>query len=239
MLALLVVVVGRANAVLLPSDVEGQLETWLGQGDLTFTNVFEKQDGDTSVDFYEAVRLTGPTFTLFEATLQSGYRAVLGGYNPQAWDPFLREHRLTPADADRTAFIFNLTETVIERQNLSSSFGGIDCTPDLPAGDCGQFQTYNHALFGPIFGLDDLLVDRFLNAGWETSCSCLSAFGATNEGLLPGHEFPIQRFTVGALETYTFMRNTTSVPEPASLLLLLTGVTGLVATRKRLKQARP
>ena len=86
-----------AQADLLTQADEVQLETWLGQGDVTLTKIFSKQPGDnkSEADFHAAVDHKGPTFTVISIYGNGGgtYESIpdldaqiIGGYNPQSWD---------------------------------------------------------------------------------------------------------------------------------------------------------
>ncbi len=117
-------------APLITSAYETQLETWLGLGDLTFTSIFEKVQGDgkTVADFHAAADYKGPTITLLSIygyALPAGTFQTIGGYNPQSWNNWLGDHTYTPNDADRTAFIFNLTSGEIQPQRLGVLQGGL------------------------------------------------------------------------------------------------------------------
>jgi hypothetical protein len=108
-LALTLALTGPARADLM-SGHEAQIENWLGQGPLTFTNVFTTTTGDgkTSQDFYHAVDGIGPTIVLYQVNVTRGNSAqLIGGYNPRGWDEFGDWH-ISDADSDRSAFLFNL-----------------------------------------------------------------------------------------------------------------------------------
>jgi len=144
------------KASLLTSANEAQLETWLGRGNLDFTNIFTKTPYSNASAFHAAVDGQGETFVLMLISGNGGFGTssdrpiqIVGGYNPQSWGSSGYWNQ-TPNDADRTAFIYNLTYgtdgnpgTRIQRQNLSGQ----------GAGDAGRYQTYNYQYYGPAFGV--------------------------------------------------------------------------------------
>ena len=167
------VVVGGSD--LLTSAYASQLETWLGQGAITLTNIFDHTSGDgkTSVDFHTAADGKGPTISvikvlngsnglIYDGNVYPIGEQIIGGYNPQSWNSgsgsFFPTPNYTVADSERTAFLFNLTGGVKQDQKLSTqTHNGIDV---------GTEQTYGSPLWGPIFGGGhDLSVEGSLNLG--------------------------------------------------------------------------
>jgi hypothetical protein len=70
---------------LLTTSELAQLETYLGEGPLTITRIFEKQPGLAhSANFHAAADGAGRTFTVFEMT-DDGVTRLMGGYNPLSW----------------------------------------------------------------------------------------------------------------------------------------------------------
>jgi hypothetical protein len=225
-----------AAAALITPAHEATLEGWLGKGNLTFTQVYALQDGHTPADFHAAADGKGATFVLMMATLVSTSAppaVLIGGYNPQSWateGTSANGYNLTPDPANRTAFIFNLSTSVIQRQRLSTS-------PNV----LGDYQTLNLPNWGPAFGAGrDLGVSNFGNAGG-------SAYGrsyGSPPGAMCGGQFEIggpnifglechqSFFTVGAMEVYTIAPVTT-VPEPTSTLPLLALAGAALAAARR------
>ena len=209
------------------------LEGWLGEGELAFTNIFTKAPGDNSIDFHAAADGAGPTFSLIEILDANGEMLqVIGGYNPQSWasnDVW----NLTLNDADRTAFIFNLTDDtprVFYQKPTTFSDGWR-----------GQYQTGNLSNYGPIFGLGpDLFVTGDLNMGhtfsWSYGADGVSGFFATVSEINA-------YFTVGQIEVFTFAPSVSEVavapvPVPAAAGLGLLGMGLVSALRRRKKTVR-
>ena len=84
---------------------------------------------------------TAARFTVIEVlATQGNQERIIGGYNPQSWNS-IGDYTTTPNDADRTAFLFNLTTTTQQKQKLG--------TGDSNA---GLNQTYGRIDYGPTFG---------------------------------------------------------------------------------------
>lgn len=190
-----------------------QLETWLGQGELTLTNIFTKQSGDTSSTFHTAVDLTGPTFVLMSAT-ENGVTRTIGGYNPSSWDASLDSYRIVGPVDQRTAFIFNLTTSVKYAES---------------AGPGGEFQTYNATTFGPTFGGGfDIYVDSALSTGYSFLHSY--AAGTPSVSIVDGSGFSgSSAISYGQIEVF----KVSPVPEPENYAMMLAGLGLLAAIAKR------
>lgn len=223
-------------APLLTSAYEAQLETWLGLGDLTFSSIFEKVQGDgkTAADFHAAADYKGPTITLLSIygyAVPAGTFLTIGGYNPQSWNNWQNDYAVTENDADRTAFIFNLSSGELQNQRLGVNEG--------------KLQTYNGALNGPGFGGGDIVVSGSqvfpsgaVNLEFGSSYSWSYGTG-TNDITLGGNTS--NSFHIAALEVYTFAPAptgnpggpTSSVPDAASTgLLAAITFAGLIGFRQ-------
>ncbi|QNA91008.1 PEP-CTERM sorting domain-containing protein [Massilia sp. Dwa41.01b] len=192
--------------------LEGQLERWLGAGDLIFDNVYTRAPGDDSLDFHAAADDRGPTFTLVRVSDPAGQAWLVGGYNPQSWSSTDGWHS-TERDFQRTAFLFNYTDPGVWHQ-VPSGF-------ELPSQ--GAFQTFNAADQGPTFGAGpDLLVNDRLDTAlsWRLS---YGDPGGEGRSIIDGSTGG-QLFRIDALELYAIA----PIPEPAAATMLAGGL-GMLA----------
>jgi hypothetical protein len=221
---------GQSGAPPLDPVLEGQLERWLGAGDLIFHNLYTRGGGttagtaDDSLDFHAAADGRGPTFTLLRVSDGPGRAWLVGGYDPQSWDSDDGWH-FTPRDFQRTAFVFNYTVPAVYRQ-VPSSFA-------LPSQ--GSFQTFNAGDQGPTFGAGpDLFVDDTLRTAlsWRLSYGDPAGEGRSIIDGSVGGRF----FAVDALEIYAV----SPIPEPAGAAMLAGGLalTALAARRRRQRGGR-
>lgn len=122
-----------SGGVLLTQAGANQLASWLGQGDLTFTDIFSQTpNANGAVQFQSAVDGKGPTFSLIETS-----DGLLGGYDPVSWT-LSGAYILDPTNTGRTVFIFNLSTNTKLAQRLND--------PN------GQYQTLDYSAAGPVFG---------------------------------------------------------------------------------------
>lgn len=205
----------QTGAPPLDPALEGQLERWLGTGDMILDNIYTRQPGDDSVDFHAAADDRGPTFTLLRVS-RGGDAWLVGGYNPQSWSSDDGWH-ITERDFRRTAFIFNYTEPAIYRQ--------VPSTFELPSQ--GAYQTFNALDQGPTFGAGpDLLVNDRLDTAlsWRLSYGDPAGEGQSIIDASTGGQF----FAIDALEIYAV----SPIPEPGMAALLAGGL-GVVALGRR------
>lgn len=220
---------------ILTTGYVNQLETWLGEGPLALTNIFTKGiTGNSSTDWHSAVDNRGRTFSVFEATV-NGTSHILGGYNPQSWNS-TNAFSYTSADADRTAFIFNLTDSVIQRQCVSTG----PATCGLDNFDIGNEQSYNWDAYGPTFGGGhDFRITGALSTGYLYNFSYDIDGGQVGYGwgtnnisgeLCTG----VGCMTIGNLETFTIaVGETPQVPAPGALALFGFGFLILRIARRK------
>ena len=214
-----------------------QLAAWLGEGDLTLTNIFTKTAAnDTPEAFSAAVDGQGRTFVVLEATPESttspyppwtsiGSSMLLGGYDPLSWDS-TNGYNIT---TDRSGFIFNLTTSTMQDQNSDIS---------------GQTQTYNSSIYGPAFG-DGFDLGVGVDLGTDTLPDNLdhgyaynSSYGGTTGGInITGggapNQYEASYFDVTGLEVFTITDGVPSVPEPRSSVLIVPLVGALLLLGRR------
>ncbi len=207
---------------LLDATSATQLETWLGQGGITLTNVFDKVAGNTSADFHATADGKGATFSLIEVTGYDGIAfdapVVIGGYNPQSWSSDGSGWNFTIDEVDRTSFLFNLSQSLLFRQRLDGDIGR------------GVYQAYNDLGYGPTFGGGH---DLYVNNGLDTGYSYLYSYGTDADLVRDIARYPEQyvgiTWQVGQIEVFTV----SSVPEPTSGALTLAGLAALAFAAKR------
>jgi len=206
---------------LLDAGDASRLESWLGQGSISLSNIFTKQEGDFARDFHAAVDGRGDTITLIEVTGNS-YGAfdapiVIGGYNPLSWG--LSGYHYS-SYGSRDAFIFNL-----DSDRRAGQFQG---------GSRGRYQTLNHIHYGPTFGAGhDIFVGTSLDHGYAYSYSYATYSGSYwsngwHTSILGAYSVNL---AIGAIEVFSV--DAAPVSEPATLVLLAVGILGLAVTGRR------
>jgi hypothetical protein len=192
-----------------------QLEGWLGQGELTLTNVFTWQAGNSPDDFHAAANGKGATFAVLSVNV-GGVATLIGGYNPQSWASS-GGWNMTIPDSERTSFLFNLTTDQVLRQKMAAD-GFLDA---------GSYQARNVASLGPTFGGGpDLMVGvetGRVNIMPYSYGSGVSVVGAKDRTYIPYSGMEV--FTVAA------------VPEPETYGLMLAGLGLLGAVFRRRGQS--
>jgi len=201
------------GSTLLDPAGASQLETWLGTGPATLTNIFTKGVGSTSLDFHAAADGQGATFSVMNVT-QNGITKTIGGYNPQSWNSS-SGYNIVTNPANLTAFIFNLTDLALYSERTDFR---------------GQYQTHNWSGYGPTFGGgNDIFVNNTLTAGYSN----LWSYGANAtqfKSIVYGSAITGMNIFINSLEVFTIAA---AVPEPGTYLLLLTGLCLIGFTARR------
>lgn len=195
-----------------------QLESWLGQGDLTLSRIYAKSAGDTSADFHAAADSQGATFTLVEI-INNGVSRIVGGYNPLSWNSS-STYNFTNTAAEQTAFLFNLTDALLYEQ-------------------FGPRQTYNHPSYGPTFGgghdlyINSALSGGYANIGHTYGDESLFRDAAYRNAFTGSYN----AWSIGGLEVFTLSAALVTVPEPESWLVFGLGLLALSAPRLHRRRA--
>lgn len=192
------------GSTLLTSSSLDILATHLGQGDIDLTNIFTKTAGSTGQNFHAAADGMGATITVMEITNGTN-RAIVGGYNPNSWSSSTG-YTMTLTNAERNAFIFNLTTETFQDQKLYTNNG--------------SYQAYNNFQYGPTFGGGhDLYVPANLTGqGYAYTYS----YGNSGRNITGFNNSTMSYFTINALEVFTIAP--ASVPEPSSISLMIFGM---------------
>lgn len=214
------VVVGGSG--ILTQSGANQLASWLGEGDLTFTDIFShiSGDGKNSLDFHAAADGQGRTFSLLEVTNVNGTGTdlLVGGYNPHSWNSSNTVYYAS-SPSDFTAFLFNLSTGTLLSEKTDSF---------------GQYQTSNISSNGPNFGGGGDLV-----VGWLAG----SNTGSLDTGYANSYSYngqlingvPSTSLTYSKLDVFTV----STVPEPSAWAMLAVGTFALFVHTNRSKKAKP
>jgi hypothetical protein len=212
------------GSTLVDSTYLARLEGWLGEGQLTLTNIYTKTAGDTTANFHAAADGKGRTFVVLSAREDTGNSAVIGGYNPQSWNAGLGTYHITDPLADRTAFVFNLTGDYKYDQRT---------TPLPCCADSGRYQTYNAIDYGPDFGggFDIGMFNSSLDLGYSYLYSYAPDNATAFHSLVDGSAYNGVNVEIFGLEVFT-IAPFADAPEPATLALLGVGLIGLGWSRR-------
>ena len=132
---------------------------------------------------------------------------IVGGYSCQSWS-CSGSYTSTPNPAERTAFLFNLSSSSIQRQNWDAT---------------GVFETVCDPGFGPSFsGGWDLLVRASLTDGSANNYSYGGTHGAEIVYGGPDSFDTYSFFIVGEVEVHSIgLANTSGVPDVGSTNVML------------------
>ncbi len=223
-LALLGLSVSSVNAStiiggdLLDQAGANQLESWLGVGSQTFTNIFDGTTGAKSASWHSAVDGIGDTISIYDVTY-GGTSYLIGGYrhaantNSGGWT------------VDPLAFIFNLSDTTPFMLDQTPSVWSPSCCSvyDSP----GYFATFGggHDIWG---GSTTLGNGGYVHGGYSYGAAASNRRGPIDILGLPA---TYKNVSIAGLETYTYA--SFAVPVPAAVWLFGTALIGLVGFGKR------
>ncbi len=205
------------NSALLNAAFANQLGAWLGEGDLALTRIFSTNGNPPGgwTAFHAAADGKGRTFTVAEALVCSDSlncivsNALIGGYNPVSWNTGAGYY-LANSDAERKAFLFNLSSSLVYAEHLGGGYG--------------EYQTVGQAGYGPTFGggHDLILGDDFGTQPYARVVSygpdLFTGTSIAGANSTVAEQFR-STFTLGRLEVFT-IADVAGVPEPGSVAMV-------------------
>jgi hypothetical protein len=213
------------ESALLDTAGEAKLASWLGQGTLTLTTLFQKKPGSDSYSWHYASDNKGPTFTLMSASLDGVNWKTVGGYLPVSWGFGSVWGGFTMSEPEqRTAFLFNLTDNVVRHQR-------------------SDYLSYNAHGRGPSFGAFDLDVSGDLNTGSGDTFTFYDTEAELGTSLLTGAKFdpdaPYEShfFQIRDLEVFAVQAGGVPLPEPGTLAVTAFGLAGIAALRRKARKS--
>ena len=185
-------------------------------------------DGKSSAAFHTAVNGEGRTFSVINVVSGPSlpHTEVIGGYNPVSWNSS-GGYTGNPTDVGRTAFLFNLTQGLLQRQNLSSQ-----------GQSQGYSQTLNSGSYGPTFGGGyDLGVNGNLDSGYVYNFSYGGTTNVTNILGNPNGSNYSNTLGYNGIEVFTITSEVAATPEPGTITLFVgMGLSGSVFVKRRRRQ---
>ncbi|NUM37227.1 MAG: PEP-CTERM sorting domain-containing protein [Candidatus Brocadiae bacterium] len=202
------------GSALLTTSYANQLESWLGEGNITITNIYTKQAGHTSANFHSAADGQGRTFSIIEVL--GGVNQIIGGYNPRSWDS--SSGYVTAYNTN--AFVFNFNTGSVRYHTYTVQ----------------PYESYNYSSYGPTFGNGhDIYVNNSLTGGYTYSYAYRSNSRTGNLDIPEGYSYGLiasgSGLTIGRIEVFTI--SNVPVPEPTTTVLLGLGVLALGMLWKR------
>ena len=203
---------------LLNQSGANQLETWLGLGDLDFTNISDLTHSDTSIKWHNDVHGYTNVISIYDVTY-NGNNYLIGGYSAIGHDGSVYQY------SDNN-FIFNLT---------IGKYAAV--ATDLYT---RQYAQYDNLSYFATFGGGHDIFGGMNYIGYRNGYSYDSMYGGDQgfsyhkgtTDLFGGTSVGINQFTVNGLESYIFSA-ASPVPVPAAAWLFGSGLLGLFGFLRR------
>ena len=219
----------NGGSLLHPSDAN-QIETWLGSGDLDFTNIFSGAAGvATAGSFHAAADGVGPTISIYEITLADSSHARVGGYTTVNWAAPIGGEYVS----DFAAFIFNLDS--LELQNVQSipQYAIFRAPSYFPTFGGGHDLFPGYGILGTCAGFSgEPYCDGYSSShSYDQDQGQITVVGDIGSGSgNSGTQY--DSWSVNSLEVYTFAP-AAPVPLPPAAILFAPAVAGLAFLRRR------